>query len=63
MFGCTKAYSRQDSLKNHVRKDHQLENATKLGRFVCSMCGAAYYHAKNLAQHCETEHQNKISKS
>ena len=37
MFGCTKAYSRQDSLKNHVRKDHQLENATKLGRFVCSM--------------------------
>ena len=27
MFGCTKAYSRQDSLKNHVRKDHQLENA------------------------------------
>ena len=45
--------SRQDNLKLHLRKLHELESTEKKGRFCCSICDSRYYHATSLAQHLD----------
>ena len=53
-------YSRCDSLKNHLQRDHLMDDVVKQGRFECDNCMKKFYHASKLVKHYEEEHDMHI---
>ena len=59
---CEKLYSRKDHLKEHLRKQHDIENAERSKKFYCPFnCSEEPFRTTDdILKHCDKEHNSDL---
>ena len=59
---CEKLYSRKDHLKEHLRKQHNIENAERSKKFYCPFnCSEGSFRTTDdILKHCDKEHNSDL---
>ena len=61
--GCSRCYSRADTLRLHMKQAHGRDVTQKKSRFLCpvSECAKSFFHATQLMKHLK-EHKMDVGK-